>query len=132
MWCKTEKRISLGRFLFNPAGLKALVIGCLVFVCLSARGQSQPGSAEACFDQGPDRLPALPTASIPPTPLPIAQSPSIRAARLAPLRTLAQAHFTPAGFSPLKALPVPLMNAPGKDRRKPPLKKPAELLAQSH
>jgi hypothetical protein len=47
----------------------ALALGLCALTCLAqqaALGQAQMGSAETSFDEGPDKLPAIPNTPIPP------------------------------------------------------------------
>jgi hypothetical protein len=56
-------RLRFGRFSFP---VMALGLCALIFPAQQAAlGQAQMGSAETCFDGGPDKLPAVPHASVP-------------------------------------------------------------------
>jgi hypothetical protein len=81
----------------------ALALGICALICLvqqAALGQAQVGSAETCFDEGPDKLPAIPSTPIPsiPAEMParIAQTPlpahthSAKAPAAKPSHTLSQ------------------------------------------
>jgi hypothetical protein len=64
-----------------------LALGICAFTCLAqqaALGQAQVGSAETCFDEGPDKLPAIPSTPIPSLP---AEMPARTAQTLLPART---------------------------------------------
>jgi hypothetical protein len=114
MHLNLDNSASLRRFQLRRIGFPALVLGFCAFT-QTALGQAQLGTAESCFDQGPDKLPAISVASIPspPAALPVrlAQSGAparIRAARVSagkparPLHenTLNRSHWSPAVKSP--------------------------------
>jgi hypothetical protein len=109
-----DKYASLRRFQLRRIGFPALVLGFCALT-QAALGQAQLGTAESCFDQGPDKLPAISVASIPPPPaaLPtrlaqIGAPARVHAMKVSmekparPLRdaTLNRSHWTPAAKSP--------------------------------
>jgi len=56
------------RVRFSRLSFPALALGFCALICLlqqTALGQAQMGAAETCFDEGPDRLPAIPKTAIP-------------------------------------------------------------------
>ena len=59
--------VCFSRYHFRWIGVPALVLGFCALTQV-APGQAQLGAAESCFDQGPDKLPARVTASLPPPP----------------------------------------------------------------
>jgi hypothetical protein len=113
---------------FRFAGLPVLAFG-MVFVLFlglpSAHAQTPIGTAESCFEAGPDHVPVFTATPVPPVrPGLQAQSP-----KQVPVATSATtATLVPAGFTPHKALPVRMLNAGSKDRWIPTLRKSPELL----
>jgi len=70
--------------------LPVAVLGCCALLYLSAPsalGQARLSAAESCFDQGPDILPATPSAAIPalraPLPVLVPRTPRLRPASFA-------------------------------------------------
>jgi hypothetical protein len=64
-----DKSVRPSRFRARRFSFPALALGLCALTCLAqqaALGQAQLGSAETSFDEGPDKLPAVPSASIPP------------------------------------------------------------------
>jgi hypothetical protein len=64
-----DKSVRPGRFRARRFSFPALALGLCALTCLAqqaALGQAQVGSAETSFDEGPDKLPATPSAAIPP------------------------------------------------------------------
>lgn len=114
---------------FRLAGLPVLALGLIVVISLglpSAHAQTPIGSAESCFEAGPDHVPAFTVIPVPPVRPGISahmptHSPAVAAATSATL--------VPAGFTPLRAQPVHLLNSVNKDRWIPALRKSPVLLA---
>jgi hypothetical protein len=116
---------------FRLAGYPVMAFG-LVFVLFlglpTAHAQSPIGTAESCFEAGPDHVPVFTVTPVPPvrpglpkqlhTPVPAAASTTV-------------AVLVPAGFTPLRSLPIHMLNAGNKDRWTPTLRKSPELLASA-
>jgi len=115
----------------------------LLFMGLpSAHAQSPIGTAESCFEAGPDHVPAFTATPVPPVrqghqaQVP-SQAPAvaITTAKLLPAELITSADsatgakLMPAGFTPLQAQPVHILNTGYKDRWVPALRKTPELLA---
>jgi hypothetical protein len=110
-------RFALSRRTRRRIHLPALAFGCCALLYLSAPsvlGQARLGAAESCFDQGPDKIPATPSAAIPAlrTPLPeqALLTPRLRPASLTTGRPtrLQQDDLRLAGRVPQK--PAPAIN----------------------
>ncbi len=111
-------------------GMPVMVFGLFVLICLghqAARAQSPLGTAESCFDAGPDRVPFFAVTPVPPVRFglraqiqPHSESAASQTAKL-----------IPAGFTPLRAMPIRLLNAGNKDRWAPSLRKSPEYLASA-
>ncbi len=114
---------------FRLAGLPVLAFGLIVVISLglpSAHAQTPIGTAESCFEAGPDHVPTFTVTPVPP----------VRPGISAQIRThspadasATSATLVPAGFTPLRAQPVHLLNAGNKDRWIPALRKPPVFLA---
>ena len=106
-----SSRVRYGRF-----SLPVLALGlcALIFPAQQAAlGQAQMGSAETCFDEGPDKLPVVPHASVP----------SLRAAMPAQIAQILQ----PLRSRPAAARPShPVSQNSGAKDSKAPRKKPPE------
>ena len=64
-----DKSVRPSRSRSRRFNFPALALGLCALTCLAqqaALGQAQIGSAETSFDEGPDKLPAIPSAAIPP------------------------------------------------------------------
>ena len=108
-------------------GMPVLTFGLLVVICLghqAARAQSPIGAAESCFDAGPDRVPAFAVTPVPPVRPGLSAKTQPYSAAAAPA-----AKLVPAGLTPLRPMPIQLLNAGNKDRWTPPLRKSPEYLA---
>jgi len=116
---------------FSFAGSPAMAFGLVLIVFLglpTAHAQSPIGTAESCFEAGPDHVPTFTVAPVPPVrpglstqvpySMPAAIPTSIPASASAPT-----ARIVPAGFTPLRVLPVHMLNAGYKDRFTPTLRK---------
>jgi len=69
MQLSLDKAIPSSRLRVRRSSIPALAIGLCALIGLvqqTAFGQAQVGSAETCFDDGPDWLPASPAAPVPP------------------------------------------------------------------
>jgi len=115
---------------FRVAYSSAIAFGLVLLVFLglpAARAQSPIGTAEACFEAGPDHVPAFTATPVPP----------VRPGLPAEFRTHwrvtgpVTAKLEPAGYTPLKAMPVHMLNIGSKDRWTPELRKSPELLASA-
>ncbi len=120
-----DKAICSGWFRFCRLHYPALVFGLCAFTCLAQRaalGQPQVGSAETCFDEGPDKLPPGPTTPIPSLraemPLRIAQilqaqrtRPASSPAAKPAARLLPQNAHTRSGWTPRKKPPEGTLTA---------------------
>jgi hypothetical protein len=124
---------------FSFAGFPAMAFGLflLMFLGLStAHAQSPVGTAESCFEAGPDHVPTFTEAPVPPvrpglpaqirTVMPVAISAAIPAGASAPALRL-----IPAKYTPLKEMPIHMLNAGYKDRYTPALRKSPEFLASA-
>jgi hypothetical protein len=113
---------------FRFAGIPVMAFG-LVFVIFlglrSAHAQSPIGTAESCFDAGPDHVPTLTATPVPPV-RPVTR-PQLHT-QVPSAASVTDARLVPAGFTPLKALPVHMLNAGNKDRWIPALRKSPEFL----
>ena len=138
---------------FHLAGFTAMAFGLLFLLFLglpSAHAQSPIGTAESCFEAGPDHVPAFTATPVPPvrqghpaqghSQAPAASDPavaSLTAARLLPADLIPDADsatgakLMPAGFTPLQAQPVHMLNTGYKDQWIPTLRKTPELLAEN-
>jgi hypothetical protein len=67
MQLNLDKAVRPSRVRFRRLSFPALALGLCALTCLQhdAFGQAQLGAAETCFDDGPDKLPAILKASIP-------------------------------------------------------------------
>jgi hypothetical protein len=128
-----RQQIELSRYgaQFRLAGIPALAFGLFIVAFLglpAAHAQSPIGTAESCFEAGPDHVPTF-TA----TPVPSVR-PGFHAQNSysAPVAVSAvSARLEPAGFTPLKALPVHMLNAGNKDRWTPAMRKTPEMIASA-
>jgi hypothetical protein len=116
---------------FSFAGLPAMAFGLVLFMFLglpAAHAQSPIGSAESCFEAGPDHVPIL-TA----TPVPSVRPglPAQIRSRLPDAASASVARLVPAGFTPLKVQPVHMLNSGYKEQWTPALRKTPELLASA-
>jgi len=130
---------------FHLAGFTAMAFGLLFLLFLglpSAHAQSPIGTAESCFEAGPDHVPAFTATPVPPVRQGHpgqghSQAPAvaITPARLLPAELIPDADsatgakLMPAGFTPLQAQPVHMLNTGYKDQWIPTLRKTPELLA---
>lgn len=116
---------------FSFAGFPAMAFG-LVFVLFlglpSAHAQSPIGTAESCFEAGPDHVPAFIATPVPP--VRPGTTPHFRSQVPAAVPATA-AKLMPAGYTPLQAQPVHMLNAGNKDRWTPAFRKSPELLASA-
>ena len=63
-----DKAVRPSRVRLCRLSFPALALGLCALICLlqrAALGQAQVGAAETCFDEGPDKLPAMPITPIP-------------------------------------------------------------------
>jgi len=113
---------------FRSAGLPVMAFGLVLVMFLglpSAHAQSPIGTAESCFEAGPDHVPAFTATPVPPV-RPVTRS-QVRF-QVPSVASATAARMVPAEFTPLKAQPVHMLNAGNKDRWIPALRKPAEIL----
>jgi len=75
MYPNLDRYVSRSRLQLSRIVFPALVLGLCAFT-QAALGQAQLGTAESCFDQGPDKLPAISVASIPSPPAALPLRPS--------------------------------------------------------
>jgi hypothetical protein len=90
-----DRAVRTTRVRFCRLSFPALVLGLCALTCLqqAALGQAQMGAAEAGFEDGPDKLPAIPKTSIP----------SMRAEMPAQIAQLLQpVHALPVHSPPVK------------------------------
>jgi hypothetical protein len=124
---RTEEERRLGAQ-FRFAGFPVMAFGLVLVLFLglpSAHAQSPIGTAESCFEAGPDHVPAFTVTPVPPV-RPV--SPSQMRIQVPTAASATAVSLVPAGFTPLKALPVHMMNAGNKDRWIPTLRKSPEFL----
>ena len=130
---------------FHLAGFTAMAFGLLFLLFLglpSAHAQSPIGTAESCFEAGPDHVPTSTATPVPPVRQEHqaqgqshAPAAALTAARLLPAEltpaadSATGAKLLPAAFTPLQAQPVHMLNTGYKDRWTPTLRKTPELLA---
>jgi hypothetical protein len=129
MWQMINKRRTGAQF--HLAGFMAMAFGLLFMLFLglpSAHAQSPIGTAESCFEAGPDHVPASTATPVPP----VHRGYPAQAGVHVPAGTsVTAATLVPAGFTPLKVLPVHMLNTGYKDRWTPALRKTPELLASN-
>jgi len=114
---------------FHLTGLPVLAFSLVVVIFLglpSAHAQTPIGTAESCFEAGPDHVPAFSVTPVPPV---RPGFPAQKRIQVPTATTATVATLVPAGFTPLKAQPVHLLNAGNKDRWMPELRKSPEFLA---
>lgn len=131
---------------FHLAGFSAMAFGLLFLLFLglpSAHAQSPIGTAESCFEAGPDHVPAFTATPVPPVrqghPAQVHTHAvaSVTATKLLqpdssqPADSATGVKLLPAGFTPLQAQPVHMLNTGYKDRWTPALRKSTEFLASS-
>jgi len=130
---------------FHLAGFTAMAFGLLFLLFMglpSAHAQSPIGTAESCFEAGPDHVPAFTATPVPPVrqghqaqgsshaPVAAITAARLLSAELIPAADSASgAKLVPAGFTPLQAQPVHMLNTGYKDSWEPALRKTPELLA---
>jgi hypothetical protein len=85
-----SSRVQIFRLSFPVLALGLCALTCLVQ--RAALGQAQVGSAETCFDEGPDKLPAIPNTPIPSlrTEMPAQIAQSIQPVRIRPASAQAE------------------------------------------
>jgi hypothetical protein len=116
---------------FRLSGFTVLAFGFALFMILglpAAHAQSPIGTAESCFEAGPDHVPTFTVTPVPPV-RPGFQ-PQLPVHTSAAASTTA-AKLVPTDFTPLRSMPIHVLNAGNKDRWTPPLRKTPELLASS-
>lgn len=114
---------------FRFAGLPVMAFGLVFVVFLglpSAHAQSPIGTAESCFGAGPDHVPAFTATPVPPV---RPGFPAQMRAHMPAAASTTAASLMPTGYTPLKALPIHMLNAGNKDRWMPALRKPPVLIA---
>ncbi len=116
---------------FRFAGFPVMAFGLVMVLFLglpSAHAQSPIGTAESCFEAGPNHVPIFLATPVPPVRpgFPSQMRSQVPAAASAMTATL-----VPAGFTPLRAMPVHMLNAGNKDRWIPTLRKSPEFLASN-
>ncbi|MGA7340375.1 MAG: hypothetical protein WBX18_07255 [Terracidiphilus sp.] len=102
----------------SRTGIPALVLGFCAFAGLTqqaALGQAQLGTAESCFDQGPEKLPSGPITAIPTPPAPL----PVRFTRIAVPKGI-----QPVRISPQRPAQVQRENPLARNRFAPLLKSP--------
>jgi len=115
----------------SRAGLPALAFGLVLLLFLglpAAHAQSPIGTAESCFEAGPDHVPIFTVTPVPPVRPGL---PSQIRSQIPAAATTAQVKLIPAGFTPLKEMPVHMLNAGYKDRNTPALRKTPVLMASA-
>jgi hypothetical protein len=116
---------------FSFTGFPVMAFGLVLVVFLglpSAHAQSPIGTAESCFEAGPDHVPTFITTPVPPV---RPGFPSQMRSQVPSEAPVTVARLVPAGFTPLRALPVHMLNAGNKDRWTPTLRKSPEFLASN-
>src|SRR5271167_1750617 len=95
---------------FSFTGLPVLAFGLVLVLFLglpSAHAQSPIGTAESCFEAGPDHVPAFIATPVPPV---RPGSPAQIRIQVPAATSATAVRLVPAGFTPLRALPVHMLN----------------------
>jgi hypothetical protein len=116
---------------FRFAGFPVMAFGLVLVLFLglpSAHAQSPIGTAESCFEAGPDHVPTFIATPVPPV---RPGFPSQMRSQIPAAASVEAVRLVPAGFTPLRAQPVHMLNAGNKDRWVPALRKSPEFLASN-
>jgi hypothetical protein len=116
---------------FSFAGFPVMAVGLVLVLFLglpSAHAQTPIGTAESCFEAGPDHVPIFIATPVPPV---RPGFPSQMRSQVPAPASTTTAMLVPAGYTPLKAQPVHLLNEGNKDRWIPALRKSPDFLASN-